>query len=56
MPASMCMSLRESVQEPHEFQISSSRAEEFWKPIFGGEESIKKSGPTKLVFFEYVLN
>ena len=27
-----------------------------WEPIVGGEESIKKCGPTKLVFFEYVLN
>ena len=36
--------------------ISGIRGEEFWEPIFGGEESIKKSRTIKLVFFEYVLN
>ena len=50
------MVVRESTQESHKFQCSHCRAEKFWELIFGGEESIKKSGPTKLVFFEYVLN
>ena len=38
------------------FQYAAGGAGEFMEPSFEDGQSMKKSGPTKLVFFEYVLN